>query len=59
MFIWGGLEWAIEYYGGVALKSFLGISTGDKLLKKKKGQILLLVGNLLRSIFIQRTFTQF
>ena len=43
MFIWGGLEWAIEYYGGVALKSFLGISTGDKLLKKKKGQILLFI----------------
>lgn len=36
IFIWGGLEVAIGYYREGALKSFLGVSTSGKVLRKEK-----------------------
>lgn len=54
-----GVAWKrlFDIFGGGALKSFL-VSTGDKVLRKKM-QILLLGGNSLKSIFMQRNVTQF
>lgn len=51
---WKGL---FDIFGGGALKSAL-VSIVDKILRKKM-QIVLLGGNLLKSILIQKNFTQF
>lgn len=54
-----GVAWkgVFDIFGGGGLKSFF-VSASDKVLRKQM-QILLLGGNSLKSIFMQRNVTQF